>query len=36
MLGGVSAYPVRIKCAVLPWHTLQAALAQKEGAVSTE
>ncbi len=36
MLGGVSAYPVRIKCAVLPWHTLQAALVQNEGAVSTE
>ena len=36
VLGGVAAYPVRIKCAVLSWHTLQAALAKKERAVSTE
>ena len=36
ILSGVTAYPVRIKCAVLPWHTLQAALEGKEGAVSTE
>jgi nitrogen fixation protein NifU and related proteins len=34
-LAGVKDYPVRIKCATLPWHTLHAALtgAQK---VSTE
>lgn len=25
-LTGVKAYPTRIKCAVLPWHTLHAAL----------
>ena len=25
MLGGVIAYPTRIKCAVLAWHTLKAA-----------
>lgn len=25
-LTGVSAYPSRVKCAVLPWHTLHAAL----------
>ena len=36
VLAGVSAYPVRIKCAVLSWHTLHAALAENEGAVSTE
>ena len=36
VLGGVSAYPVRIKCAVLSWHTLHAALGEKDGAVSTE
>ncbi len=26
MLAGVIAYPTRIKCAVLPWHTLKAAM----------
>ena len=26
VLGGVHEYPMRIKCATLPWHTLQAAL----------
>ena len=36
MLSGVSEYPVRIKCAVLCWHTLQAALANEDEAVSTE
>lgn len=29
-LGGVRQFPARVKCANLPWHTLQAAL---EGAV---
>ena len=29
-LGGVSRYPVRVKCATLPWHTLKAALAGEE------
>ena len=24
--GGVSRFPVRVKCASMPWHTLQAAL----------
>lgn len=33
---GVSEFPVRVKCATLVWHTLQAALQQKERAVSTE
>ena len=33
---GVSAFPVRVKCATLVWHTLQAALAEKEETVSTE
>ena len=28
-LVGVKAYPSRVKCAVLPWHALQAALAGK-------
>jgi nitrogen fixation NifU-like protein len=33
---GVREYPVRIKCATLPWHTVRAALAGKREAVSTE
>jgi nitrogen fixation NifU-like protein len=32
---GVCEFPVRVKCASLPWHTLKAAL-QGEGQVSTE
>jgi nitrogen fixation protein NifU and related proteins len=28
-LAGVREYPVRVKCATLAWHTLQAALAQR-------
>ena len=37
-LGGVRAYPSRIKCATLAWKTLQAALNDTTGAaqVSTE
>lgn len=34
-LAGVREYPVRIKCATLPWHTLHAALIG-DGKVSTE
>lgn len=34
-LAGVREYPVRIKCATLPWHTLHAAL-QGGGEVTTE
>jgi nitrogen fixation NifU-like protein len=29
-LGGVRAYPMRVKCATLAWHTLRAALADAE------
>jgi nitrogen fixation NifU-like protein len=36
VLGGVREYPVRIKCATLPWHTFRAALHGDEDAVSTE
>jgi nitrogen fixation protein NifU and related proteins len=36
VFGGVSEYPVRVKCATLAWHALQAALANKQEAVSTE
>jgi len=35
VLAGVRDYPVRIKCATLPWHTLNAAL-KGGGEVSTE
>ena len=34
--GGVREFPVRVKCATLPWHTLQAAMEGKEDSVSTE
>lgn len=33
---GVSEFPVRVKCASLPWHTLHAALQGKDESVSTE
>ncbi len=33
---GVSEFPVRVKCASLPWHTLRAALEGKAEPVSTE
>ena len=36
VLAGVRDYPVRIKCATLPWHTMQAALNGAAEAVSTE
>ena len=35
-LVGVREFPARIKCASLAWHTLNAALTQKEKSVSTE
>ena len=35
VLAGVRQYPVRVKCATLPWHTMEAALAGKRD-VSTE
>ena len=35
-LQGVKKYPVRIKCATLPWHALKAALAGESQKVSTE
>ena len=34
-LEGVRAYPMRVKCATLAWHTLRSALAQGQ-VVSTE
>ena len=33
---GVKKYPVRVKCATLPWHTMQAAFEQHDEPVSTE
>ncbi len=36
VFSGVREYPVRIKCATLPWHTLKAALKGEDEPVSTE
>jgi nitrogen fixation NifU-like protein len=33
---GVHAFPIRVKCATLPWHTLRAALEGGQETVSTE
>ncbi len=35
-LAGVRAFPARVKCATLPWHTLHAALSAPDASVSTE
>jgi nitrogen fixation NifU-like protein len=34
--GGVREFPVRVKCATLPWHTMHAALAEQRDPVTTE
>ena len=34
--GGVSEFPVRVKCASLAWHTLNSAIHGKNESVSTE
>lgn len=36
VFAGVREFPVRIKCATLPWHTLQSALDGKDEPISTE
>lgn len=36
VLAGVRAYPARVKCATLAWHTLEAALKKEQQVVSTE
>jgi nitrogen fixation NifU-like protein len=36
VLSGVKEFPSRIKCATLAWHTLLAALKEKQDAASTE
>ena len=35
-LSGVKKYPMRVKCATLPWHTLISAMTNKPGEVNTE
>ncbi len=35
-LAGVKAFPTRIKCAILSWHTLKAALDKSDDTVTTE
>jgi len=34
--GGVREFPIRVKCATLAWHTLRAAIEQRQGPVSSE
>jgi len=36
VFAGVRRFPVRVKCASLPWHTLRAAIDKKHDPVSTE
>lgn len=36
VLAGVRAYPARVKCATLAWHSLQAALRNEGETISTE
>ena len=36
VLAGVRAFPARVKCATLAWHTLEAALKKEKMVVSTE
>lgn len=36
VLAGVRQYPSRIKCATLPWHSLEAAIKGQQEPVSTE
>lgn len=36
VLAGVRAFPARVKCATLAWHTLEAALKQDRSLVNTE
>ena len=36
VFAGVREYPVRIKCATLPWHTMLSALQHKDEPVTTE
>jgi nitrogen fixation NifU-like protein len=35
-LAGVREFPLRVKCAILAWHTLRSALEDEDGVVTTE
>jgi nitrogen fixation NifU-like protein len=36
VFAGVREFPIRVKCATLPWHTLKAAMDNRRDVVSTE
>ncbi len=36
VFSGVREFPVRVKCATLAWHTLRAALENRQGTTTTE
>jgi nitrogen fixation NifU-like protein len=36
VFAGVREFPIRVKCATLPWHTVRAALQKRETAITTE
>jgi nitrogen fixation NifU-like protein len=36
VFSGVREFPVRVKCAILPWHTFRAALTGEGETVTTE
>lgn len=36
VMAGVTEFPMRVKCATLPWHTLVAALDKRADTISTE
>ena len=36
VFAGVHKFPARVKCAILPWHAVVAAVEGKQGSVSTE
>lgn len=36
VFSGVREFPLRIKCATLPWHALKAALTNEKGNITTE
>ena len=36
VFGGVAQFPMRVKCATLPWHTLRSAIAHTSKTTKTE
>jgi len=36
VLSGVKEYPMRVKCATLAWHVMDAALENRDDVVTTE